>query len=144
MQRHAEAAKICIAEIWGNNHACDTPTLTLKNESSDPFSMYSTTIITGLPAKTHKDSTYTVFISEYFCGIVARLQCRVEDKIEGAWQKLSETHNVSGPKHILFIKAGSSHPNVTSRPLKSKKWSEEVLPEKPSTLLAPTIATCYL
>lgn len=63
---------------------CDTPTLTLKNESSDPFSMYSTTIITGLPAKTHKNSTYTVFISEYFCGIVAHLQCRVEDKIEGA------------------------------------------------------------
>lgn len=100
---------------------CDTPTLTLKNESSDPFSMYSTTIITGLPAKTHKDSTYTVFISEYFCGIVACLQCRVEDKIEGAWQKWSETHNVCGPKHMLFIKAGSSHPNVTNWPLKSKK-----------------------
>lgn len=61
---------------------CNTPTLTLKNESSDPFSMYSTTIITGLPAKTHKDSTYTVFISDYFLGIMARLQCRVEDKEE--------------------------------------------------------------
>lgn len=120
MQRHAEAVKISTAEILRQSEEiimpefCDTPTLTLKNESSDPFSMYSTTIITGLPAKTHKDSTYTVFISDYFCGIVARLQCRVEDK------KWSETHNVCAPKHILFIKAGSSHPNVTSWPLKSK------------------------
>lgn len=44
--------------------------LTLRKESRDPFSMYSTTIITGLPAKHQRD---TSALCTYFA-ILAALQ----------------------------------------------------------------------
>lgn len=42
------------------------PALTLRNESKEPFSMYSTTIITGLPENTHTSCNYTFSVTTTF------------------------------------------------------------------------------
>lgn len=77
------------------------PALTLRNESNEPFSMYSTTIITGLPENTHTSCNYTLSTSlllQHLIYHIRRNQSRFHINIH------------SKPRCILlFLNTGSPH-----------------------------------
>lgn len=78
-------------------------TLTLRNESSDPFSMYSTTIITGRPADT--ETQHTLLISPN--SAPGLLQVSIVDQNRMTHKPSSMTHETMHMKPVCTFCATS-------------------------------------